>query len=176
MSLRLSLFELEVRKGMKPKNFENLISYIRHGSLSRLILVLYLYIWHCVHQKHADTMVKKWSGNCNHRTITFLCFFSSSFKKEDLFPIDKKLSIEPNTTLSYLNTMLSAIGFLSDKLKEHGILSNDSTTLLYMLNVENHYSEESGLKSSIIKSYKHINIKRNTQIRKERHWNQVWDE
>ena len=106
------------------KNFENLISLngnseqfslysIKrnlHGSLSRLILVLYPYIWHCVHQKHADTTVEKWSGNCNHRTITFLCFFSFSFKKR-LFSDCQKAVHWPKHNSIIFNTMLSAIGF-----------------------------------------------------------------
>ena len=51
--------------------------------------------------------------------------------------------------------MLVAIGNLSDQVKDHHILSNDSTTKLYMFNVENRYSKQSDSQNAKINVYKH---------------------
>ena len=51
--------------------------------------------------------------------------------------------------------MLVAIGNLSDQVKDHQILSNDSTTKLYMFNVENRYSKQSDSQNAKKNVYKH---------------------
>ena len=51
--------------------------------------------------------------------------------------------------------MLVAIGNPSDYVKDHQILSNDSTTKLYMFNVENSYSKQSDSQNAKINVYKH---------------------
>ena len=67
--------------------------------------------------------------------------------------------------------MLVAIGNLSDYLMDHQILSTDSTTKLYMFNVENRYSKQSDLQNAKINVYKHKIKRQNTQMRNKR---QFW--
>ena len=51
--------------------------------------------------------------------------------------------------------MLVGIGNPSDYEKDHQILSNDSTTKLYMFNVENRYSKQSDSQNAKINVCKH---------------------
>ena len=67
--------------------------------------------------------------------------------------------------------MLVAIGNLSDQLKDHQILSNDSTTKLYMFNVENRYSKQSASQNAKKKCLEAQNQTPNVQMRKKR---QFW--
>ena len=67
--------------------------------------------------------------------------------------------------------MLVAIGNLSDYVKDHQILSTDSTTKLYMFNVENRYSKQSDLQNAKINVYKQKIKRHNTQTRNKR---QFW--
>ena len=67
--------------------------------------------------------------------------------------------------------MLVAINNLSDYVKDHQILSTDSTTKLYMFNVENRYSKQSDLQNAKINVYKHKIKRQNTQMRNKR---QFW--
>ena len=67
--------------------------------------------------------------------------------------------------------MLVAIGNLSDKVKDHQILCIDSTTKLYMFNVENRYSKQSDSQNAEINVDK-LEIKQlNVQMRNKR---QFW--
>ena len=67
--------------------------------------------------------------------------------------------------------MLVAIGNLSDYVKDHQILSTDSTTKLYMFIVENRYSKQSDLQNAKKNVYKHKIKRQNTQMRNKR---QFW--
>ena len=62
--------------------------------------------------------------------------------------------------------MLVAIGNPSDYVMDHQILSKDSTTKLYMFNVENSYSKQSDSQNAKINVYKHKIKKENIQRRK----------
>ena len=67
--------------------------------------------------------------------------------------------------------MLVGIGNQSDYVKDHQILSTDSTTKLYMFNAENRYSKQSDLQNAKINVYKHKIKKQNTQMgNKRRFW------
>ena len=67
--------------------------------------------------------------------------------------------------------MLVAIGNLSDQVKDHQILSNDSTTKLYMFNVENRYSKQPDSQNAEINVDKHEIKQLNVQMRNKR---QFW--
>ena len=67
--------------------------------------------------------------------------------------------------------MLVAIGNLSDQVKGHQILSNDSTTRLYMFNVENRYSKQPDSQNAEINVDKHEIKQLNVQMRNKR---QFW--
>ena len=67
--------------------------------------------------------------------------------------------------------MLVAIGNLTDQVKDHQILSNDSTTKLYIFNVENRYSKQSDSQNAKINVYKHQNQTPNVQMKNKR---QFW--